>query len=420
MKLYKKIAALVLGAMLLTSCQLIDKINGVINSTSSSSSSQSENPISTSVDLDNTSFCQNAVNSDTNYTSSTSSVMNMSTASSIFAEVRESTVVVNACYVYNSSEYNYITSGFIYTKVDDTYYIVTNASGIFHRYISATTNVTENDVIVIKNGDFEISFDDGKRYVGQFVGSYDAADLAVFAITTSDDIKLPTIGSSDELELGDSVLAIGTPSLGDSLINSLVRGTISGLGRRQQISYNQTIGIKQYTFNVADYSTFQFDAPVNGGMEGGPVVNSAGEIVGVISYKYLNDSSTVAYESLSLATPIDDLKLPIQKIIEDGEFVKPTIGISIADVGPMTIVQRTANNINDEVYSGSYIASISAGSSASKASVGAGEVIVEFNGVEVEGMSQISSQLLRLQKGSLVVMKTVDSSNISHTYNITL
>ncbi len=421
MKIGKKILGLVLILATITGCSFIDKIIEINKGTSSSSSntSGSSNPLS------NETFCANAVNSNNSYVAGKNTILNLATnAGMIYNEVAKSTVVVNACYSVSGTQYNYITSGFVYEKAEqgeeDKYYILTNSSGIFHRYYNRSGTITVENINVIKVGDFEITFDDGRRYRAALTGSYDNADVAVFEINTGDDIAVPTIGSSDELEVGDSLLAIGTPSLGDSLINSLVRGTISGIERRQQVTYDEVINGINRSFQVADYTAFQFDAPVNGGMEGGPVINAAGEIVGMLSYKFQGSATSIEYESLSMALPIDNAKNVIAKIIASGEYIRPTIGVSIADVGAMTVEQRSSNGINEAVYVGSYIASVSANSSAAKAGMKGGEVIVAYNDVKVNGMSSISSQLVRQNAGDTIVLKTVDAQNVKHTYTLTL
>jgi serine protease Do len=244
-------------------------------------------------------------------------------------------------------------------------------------------------------------------------------DVAVFFINTTDVIPVPKMGSSDLLKLGDSILAIGTPSYGTQLINSLVKGTISGLARRQFISFtDQSVSLTP--ISVADYPAFQFDAPINGGMEGGPVINSAGEIVGMISYKFLNLNSSVNNESISLAAAIDDLKLPINQIIEKGSYTRPTMGISVTDVNQMTLAQREQNAIEPNTFTGTFVAQVSTNSAASRAGMRANEVVIEIDGVSIFGITTVSSILHRKLFGDVINVKTINTNGVINEYRLTL
>ena len=415
-KVFKKILALAFGAMLLTGCSLMEKLQ-------SSSSSSTSSSTSSGTTIAGETFCANAVNTTVNYTSGQNTVLNLSStaASKIYETAHQSTVVVNACYSVSGKEYNYITSGFVYSSSNNNkYYILTNSSGIFHRYYNKSGTITSENLNVIKYGDFEITFDDGRRYTASLVGTYDTADVALFSVTTTDTIKVATIGSSDAIEVGDSVLAIGTPSLGDSLINTLVRGSISGVNRRQTVYYDEVINGIDRTFKVADYDAFQFDAPVNGGMEGGPVYNSSGEVIGMLSYKYSSATSSSTYESISMAIPVDNIKNVIQQLIATGSYTRPTIGVTVSDVDTFTESQRSANNIADGVYSGNFIAAITENSSASKAGMVTGEVLVAFDGVAVPNLSSVSGLLIRHNIGDVITLTTKDSAGATHNYTLTL
>ena len=327
-----KLVSVSLTMTLLTSCALVEALDNAVVSVIEGTPTSSAN-VEFSTDV----FCADAINAKTTQASKVPSLLPVSTISSIYDELKESTVVVNACFPFQSQEYKYITSGFIYSSAPASnnttnYFLVTNSSGIFHRYIDKNiTPIGPASLMTVRDGDFEITFDSGKKYSANLLGYHDPMDLAVLFINTTDQLKVPTIGSSDSLKLGDPILAIGTPSFGTQLINSLVKGNISGLARRQYITFlDQTASLTP--IQVADYPAFQFDAPINGGMEGGPVINGSGEIVGMISYKYLNLNSSVNYESISLATAIDDIKVPIDQIIKTGSYTRPTIGISVTDV----------------------------------------------------------------------------------------
>ena len=420
MKTITKIITLGLTLSMLSSCVLIEALDNAVVSVLEPSSS-TDGPLDFKDDV----FCSDAINSRTTQSTSVPRINQMSTVVNIYEEIKQSTVIVNACYPLNNQEYNYITSGFIYSSAPglnntNNYYLVTNSSGIFHRYFdSAPAPTIAERLRVLRQGDFEITFDNGKKYVANLVGHHDPMDVAVFFINTTDVIPVPKMGSSDLLKLGDSILAIGTPSYGTQLINSLVKGTISGLARRQFISFtDQSVSLTP--ISVADYPAFQFDAPINGGMEGGPVINANGEIVGMISYKFLNLNSSVNNESISLATAIDDIKLPINQIIERGSYTRPTMGISVTDVNQMTLAQREQNAIEPNTFTGTFVAQVSTNSAASRAGMRANEVVIEIDGVSIFGITTVSSILHRKLFGDVINVKTINTNGVINEYRLTL
>ncbi|MDD2433687.1 MAG: trypsin-like peptidase domain-containing protein [Bacilli bacterium] len=413
MKRYQKITTLIVGIALLTGCSFLGKLSDYATSSNTASSSSSTSSV-----LSGETFCSKAVNTPANYATTKVGTTKLSfSASDIYQEAKDSTVIVNACYAVGSNEYNYITSGFVYTATDNTYYIITNASGIFHRYYS--NDGSDSNVKVVKYGDYEITFEDGRRYTSNLVGSFDGGDLAVFSVTTTDEIKVATIGSSDSLQVGDGVIAIGTPSLGENLMNTIVRGVVSGLNRREIVYFDTTVNNMSRSFDIANYEAFQFDAPINGGMEGGPVYNSNGEVIGMLSYKYTNSTSSVSYESVSMSIPLDNLKNPIDDIIKTGSYTRPTIGVTVSDVDQFSLSQLTSNNIASGLYTGCYISEVSSGSAAAKAGMKKGETVIEIGGVATENMSVISGQLQRYDIGDTLVIKTMDSSGATHSYTLT-
>lgn len=414
-----KLITLTLSLSMLTSCAVIEALDNAVVSVLEPADTN------TPIEFEDDVFCADAINSRSTAATSIPSILQMSTVTTIYEEIKQSTVIVNACYPLNNQEYNYITSGFIYSSeagLDNStnYYLVTNSSGIFHRYFdSAPAPTIAERLRVLRQGDFEITFDNGKKYVANLVGHHDPMDVAVFFINTNDVIPVPKMGSSDLLKLGDSILAIGTPSYGTQLINSLVKGNISGLARRQFISFtDQTVSLTPVS--VADYPAFQFDAPINGGMEGGPVINSSGEIVGMISYKFLNLNSSVNYESISLATAIDDIKLPIDQIIEKGSYTRPTMGISVTDVNQMTLAQREANGIEPNTFTGTFIAQVSNNTAASRAGMRANEVVIEIDGISIFGITTVASILHRKLFGDTINVKTINQDGEINEYTLRL
>lgn len=188
-------------------------------------------------------------------------------------------------------------SGFILT---DTGYILTN-----HHVIDGANSIT-------------VSTYNGETYDAKLVGHDASNDVAVLKIE-AEGLTPVIIGDSDNLNVGDSVVAIGNP-LGE-LTFSLTGGSISAMDRRITLAQNVTMKL------------IQTDCAINSGNSGGALFNLYGEVIGITNAKYSNNSSSGAsIDNIGFAIPINDAMKIAQSIIEKGYVSKPYIGVSISDV----------------------------------------------------------------------------------------
>ena len=282
-------------------------------------------------------------------------------------------------------------SGFVYSKKDNNYYVITSASHI------ASKKIIKGQVKLDYNGLYEFAFNDGRKYRGTIVGDYPGYDIAVFKITTPDYLPVAVIGSSDQLKIGQEVGAIGSPDVQQDLLNSYVRGVVSGLNRRSVSHYN---GIQ-----IGSFSTFQFDAPTNVGMQGGTVLNEKDEVIGIIANKQVNNN---LYESLSFAIAIDDVKNMVDSIIETGTYDKLMLGITAFSLDFLN-KDRVKWPYEEGVYNGVFITEVSSGSKAEQAGVKQSTVIVACTNkdgkkININSMEEFQSQLIRLSSGDSITL----------------
>ena len=222
-------------------------------------------------------------------------------------------------------------------------------------------------------------------------GTSERKDIAVISIKLTDidtdtlnTIKIATIGNSDELKVGNGVIAIGN-ALGYG--QSVTTGVVSALDRE--------VTIDDYTNKM-----IQIDAAINGGNSGGALLNSKGEVVGINSAKYSsNSSSGASIEGMGFAIPISDVNELITQLI-NGEEVSngATLGIE----GYMT---NQGYGISYNVPTGFYIAGITSGSAADKAGLEIGNIITEIDGEKVESVSDIQNVLYDKKSGDEVTLK---------------
>lgn len=425
MKKLWKIIILVFCVLVFNGCNLF---YGVSTSSSSSGSTSGETVTICTVSEEGSSKSTAFMNS---------TVARMSRRSKqVYSEASKSTVVVNACYQVSKTQYQeYVTSGFIFDKVEKadhtyTYYIMTSASGIFYRYVNSPKNTTlnmETDVKVVRNGDFEFVLSDGYRQLGELVGFNDAIDVAVFKFDSANSYPVLECADSNELAVGDNIYAIGTPMTTVNLMNTYVGGYISGLHRTTAVEFTTTANNRTYSGEITSYPSFQFDAPINYGMEGGPVLNEEGKVVGMISVKYEDEDES--YESLSFAIESNIInnvgKYIINHPSKDTEmYKKPTIGVTVSEAA--NYQEKETWIVENNATKGLYIIEngVSDDSPAKKAGIQEKEVITTFvvdnKEYKLEGLSSLGSYLYQLKGTEITVVKTIDSEGNTHSYTVDL
>ena len=240
-------------------------------------------------------------------------------------------------------------SGFVITQDG---YIVTN-----HHVISGASSVT-------------VTMYDGTEYPATVVGSDSDYDVAVLKIDATG-LQPVTLGSSEDVNVGDTVLAIGNP-LGE-LTFSMSQGIVSCCDR--------AINVDGTPFNM-----IQVDASINPGNSGGPLMNLYGEVVGIVSAKYSSYSDTTV-EGLGFAIPIGDVQAIITDIMENGQITnKPSFGITAG-----TMTQPMAAQYQIDQTSGAFVYSVNKGGAGEKAGLKMGDVITKVDSTDSTSMEDLTA-----------------------------
>ena len=216
----------------------------------------------------------------------------------------------------------------------------------------------------------KVTLYNGDTYDAQYIGGDEDYDIAVIKI---DAANLPnlTLGNSDSLNVGDHVLAIGNP-LGD-LTFSMSEGIAS--------SVNRTIDVEGTPFNM-----IQVTAAINPGNSGGPLLNSYGEVIGIVSAKYSSYASQ-SVEGLGFAIPINDVAAMIQDIMTNGYVTnKPYLAITGG-----TMTSQMASQYRYDVDSGVFVYSVEEGGAADKAGLKMGDVIIKVDDTDITSMEDLTA-----------------------------
>lgn len=252
--------------------------------------------------------------------------------------------------------------------------------------------IVTNNHVVEGASELTVQFINDVSVDATIKGTSERKDIAVISIKLTDidtdtlnTIKIATIGNSDELKVGNGVIAIGN-ALGYG--QSVTTGVVSALDRE--------VTIDDYTNKM-----IQIDAAINGGNSGGALLNSKGEVVGINSAKYSSNGGNgeASVEGMGFAIPISDVNELITDLINGEEISEgATLGIE----GYMT---NQGYGISYNVPTGFYIAGITSGSAADKAGLEIGNIITEIEGEKVESVSDIQNVLYDKKTGDEVTLK---------------
>ena len=263
--------------------------------------------------------------------------------------------------------------------------------------------VTDDGYIVTNNhvisgaSEIEVTIEDNKVYKAQLVGTDPATDIALLKIDAE---NLPTIsyGDSDNLRLGEWVLAIGSPY---GLTSTITAGIVSAKGRSMP-NYKQEFKIESF---------IQTDAAVNPGNSGGALVNIRGELVGINTAIY---SETGSYSGYSFAVPVNIVKKIVADFKDYGSVQRAVLGISMQNNSEIFM-----NEMKLSTHKGVYISEVAKGGAAESAGLEAGDVILAINGIEVKNGSSVQEMITRYRPGDKITVDILRKDK-SMSFEVTL
>ncbi|MHC1783444.1 MAG: S1C family serine protease [Anaerolineaceae bacterium] len=260
-----------------------------------------------------------------------------------------------------------------------------SGSGVF---ISADGYILTNNHVVEGTRDLSVVLADGSMQPAELVGTDQYADLAVLKI----DVEVPAfaqLGNSDALKSGETVIAIGSP-LGD-FKNTVTVGVVSATGRSIDTGEGYSID-----------NLIQTDAAVNQGNSGGPLVNLAGEVIGINTLVVRNSQSGDVAEGLGFAVPANTARAVAEQIMQKGYFSRPYLGIRWQAVTPYI-----AARYNLLVEWGVYITDVSADSPASRAGLQPGDIISRIGDITLDETHSYINTLFLYNPGDTITIEVV-------------
>ncbi len=246
-------------------------------------------------------------------------------------------------------------------------------------YIVTNNHVVENATRI------DVVMNNQKSYTAELIGTDPSTDLALLKIDADEELKPVPFGNSDDLQVGEWVLAVGNPF---DLTSTVTAGIVSAKARNINILRRRDgLGVEAF---------IQTDAAVNPGNSGGALVNVNGELVGINT---AIASTTGSFAGYSFAVPIGIVKKVVTDLREHGIVQRGLLGVQIRDV-----TAELSKEMNLSVVRGIYVAGVTEKSGAIEAGLETGDVIIEIDGVQVNTSAQLQERIARKRPGDKVAV----------------
>jgi serine protease Do len=238
--------------------------------------------------------------------------------------------------------------------------------------------ILTNNHVIEQADQIEVRLSDRRKFQATVMGKDPKTDLAMIKIDAAGDLPVAKLGDSGKIRIGEWAIAIGNPF---GLDQTVTVGVVSATGRAD-------VGITTYEDFI------QTDASINPGNSGGPLVNLAGEVIGI------NTAIVAAGQGIGFAIPIDMAKEISQRLISQGKVVRGWLGVGIQE-----LTEELAAQFGVKPEEGVLVGNVMKDTPAERGGLKTGDVIMEFDGVKITGVRQLQREVAQRQAGSRAQIK---------------
>jgi putative serine protease PepD len=260
--------------------------------------------------------------------------------------------------------------------------------------LTANGDILTNNHVVAGSRNITVTLSDGSEHPATVVGTSPSYDIAVIRLEGASGLTPATLGDSSSLQIGQPVVAIGSPR---GLTGTVTSGIVSG--------FDRTVTVPGEDGSAVVYNGMQTDAPINQGNSGGPLVNLDGQVVGINSAIETAGGQNAGSIGLGFAIPIDQARRVAQEIMDSGTATKPVLG-----------VQGSVDATSDD---GAQIAAVQPGSPAEAAGIRAGDVVTQVGDAQVADFADLMARVGSHAPGEQVTL-TVTNGGAERTVTVTL
>ncbi|MCT3114703.1 S1C family serine protease [Leuconostoc lactis] len=270
----------------------------------------------------------------------------------------------------------------------DSFQEASEGSGVIYKKSGDAAYVVTNNHVINGAAQIQVMLHDGQKVTATLVGKDAMTDLAVLKIAADKVTTTAAFGDSNKIQVGQKVLAIGSP-LGSQYASSVTEGIISAKKRLVESS-------SEDGQNYGGSTVIQTDAAINPGNSGGPLINFAGQVIGINSMKLSSSASGTSVEGMGFAIPSNQVVDIVNKLVKYGQVTRPAIGIGLVELSAVTVDdQKSLLKIPDTVKGGVVVMSLTPNGPAAKAGIQKYDVITGIDGKTVTGQADLREELYK-------------------------
>lgn len=269
--------------------------------------------------------------------------------------------------------------------------------------VSSEGYIVTNNHVIDGASEIEVTLNDNSKYTAKVIGTDPSTDIAVLKIEAKNLYPI-ALGNSDELRIGEWVLAVGNPF---NLTSTVTAGIVSAKARNINILNNNAA-----KSNVPIESFIQTDAAVNPGNSGGALVNTRGELVGINT---AIASQTGSYTGYSFAVPVNLVQKVMLDLIDFGLVQRGFLGVQIADITQELQVEKNLSTLK-----GVYVAKVMEDGGALKAGMKEGDVIVKIGARDVSSVAALQEEIGKRRPGDKVPVTVITAKGTEAVREIVL
>ena len=260
--------------------------------------------------------------------------------------------------------------------------ISSEGSGVIYKKEGKYAYLVTNTHVINGAKKVDILLADGNKVPGEVVGSDIYSDIAVVRISADKAKAVAEFGDSNQLTVGETAIAIGSP-LGTDYANSVTQGIISSQGRN--------VNLKADNGQNISTRALQTDAAINPGNSGGPLINIQGQVIGITSSKISNNGQT-SVEGMGFAIPANDVVNIIKQLEEKGKVVRPALGIQMMDLSNLSTSDLSQLKLPEKISGGVLVRSTLENMPASD-KLQRYDVITKIDDTDIESTADLQSAL---------------------------
>ena len=267
-------------------------------------------------------------------------------------------------------------TGFVYSKDSKYGYVLTNA-----HVVSSGNNIVG---VLSNNNTTSLTV----------LGSDTYTDLAVLRMDVKDVLGVASIGNSKNTPVGTTVFTVGSP-MGSTYAGTVTKGILSGKDRLIETSASNSNSLASESYIV---KVLQTDAAISPGNSGGPLVNLAGDVIGITSLKLVDEQ----VEGMGFAIPIEDAMNYVDTLAQGKTIERPLVGVQILDLTNKYTLYRYGINVDSSIKSGVILIKVNSGYPASDAGLKDGDIVTKIDGEDVTTVSEFKYQLYQHKIGDTI------------------